>query len=103
MDHKEKKNLSRSEEVGKLIAKYIEEKDFCDRSVIITVTDVELNDRMDIAKIYISIFPKDKELFIFQDIEKDVYCMQTFLNKNLRCRMSPKIKLLLVQDNKLEY
>lgn len=102
MEHREKTQLSRSEEIGKIIAQYIEENDFCDRSVIITVTDVLLNDRMDIAKVYISIFPKEKELFIFQDIEKDVYHMQNFLNKNLKCRMAPRIKLLLVQEKPLD-
>jgi ribosome-binding factor A len=102
MEHREKTQLSRSEEVGKIIAQYIEKNDFCDRSVIVTVTDVLLNDRLDVAKVYISVFPKEKELFVFMDIEKDVYHMQNFLNKNLKCRMAPKIKLLLVQEKKLE-
>jgi ribosome-binding factor A len=97
MNPKEKTQLARSEEISKIIAKYIEENDFCDRSNIVTVTDVIMNDRMDSAKVYISIFPKERECFIFQDIEKDVYNMQLFLNKNLKCRMAPRIKLLLVQ------
>lgn len=101
MEHGGKTQLLRSEEIGKIIAKYIEENDFCDRSTIVTVTDVILNDRMDSAKVYISIFPKEKELFVFQDIEKDVYHIQDHLNKNLRCRISPRIKLLLVQEKSL--
>ena len=101
MEHKGKIQLLRSEEIGKIIAKYIEENDFCDRSTIITVTDVSLNDRMDVAKVYISIFPKERELFIFQDIEKNIYYMQEHLNKNLRCRISPRIKLFLIQEKNL--
>ncbi len=97
MNIKDKTQSSRSGEIGKIIAKYIEENDYCDRSNIITVTDVVMNDRMDAAKVYLSIFPKEKECFIFQDIEKDVYSIQMFLNKNLKCRMAPRITLLLVQ------
>ena len=98
MEHKEKTQLLRSEEILKIIAKYIEANDFCDRSTIITVNDVVLNENMDKAEVYISIFPKEKELFVFQAIEKDVYNMQNYLNKNLKCRFAPRIKLLLIQE-----
>lgn len=98
MDHKEKTQLLRSEEVGKIIAKYIEENDFCNRSTIITVNEVTLNDKLDSAKVYISIFPKEDELLIFQAIEKDIYHIQNYLNKNLKCRIAPRIKLLLIQE-----
>lgn len=101
MKHREKTQLTRSEEIAKIIGNYIETNDFCDRSTIITVNDVVLNDRMDVAKIYISIFPKEKELFIFHDIEEDVYQMQMYLNKHLRCRLAPRIKLLLIQEKNL--
>jgi len=101
MDHKEKTQLTRSEEIVKIIGNYIETNDFCDRSTIITVNDVVLSDKMDAAKVYISIFPKDKELFIFHDIEEDVYQMQLYLNKHLRCRFAPRIKLLLIQEKQL--
>ncbi|MFA5230033.1 MAG: ribosome-binding factor A [Candidatus Paceibacterota bacterium] len=99
MDHKEKTRLSRSEEIGKIIAKYIETNDFADRSTIVTVTDVVLNDRLDSAKVYLSVFPKEKELLIFPEIEKDIYHLQNHLNTHLRCRLAPRIKLLLVQEN----
>ncbi|HRZ29233.1 MAG TPA: hypothetical protein P5052_00170 [Candidatus Paceibacterota bacterium] len=98
MDNREKTQLLRSGEIGKIIANYIETNDYTDRSTLITVVDVVLNDKMDSAKIYLSIFPKEKELVVFPEIEKDIYHIQQYLNKHLRCRMAPRIKLLLVQE-----
>lgn len=95
MDKKEKARFSRAEEVTKLIANYIENNDYSDRHTIITVSNVLLNEKLDSAKVYISIFPIEKTISVFSKIQDDRKKIQNYINKSLCCRMAPKIEIIL--------
>lgn len=95
MDKKIKSQLSRAEEVGKLIAAYIENNDFSDRNTLITVTKVKLNEKLDAVKAYISIYPTEKTIPVFSKIQDERRKIQTHINKSLCCRIAPRLEIIL--------
>ena len=95
MEKIQKTRPGRQERVSQLIADYLEKNDYSDRNHLITVFDVQLNRTLDYAKVYISIFPEKDNKEIFNKIEKDLYQIQSYVNKHLICKDAPKIELIL--------
>ncbi len=95
MDKKVKARFSRGEEIGKLVASYIENNDYSDRSTLVTVTQVKLNEKLDSAKVYISIYPEEKIIPVFSKIQDERRKIQSHINKSLCCRIAPRLELIL--------
>ncbi|MCC7571963.1 MAG: ribosome-binding factor A [Candidatus Methanofastidiosum sp.] len=95
MDKKIKTQYSRAEEVGKLIAQYIKDNDYHDRNTLVTVTEVKLNEKLDLAKVFLSVYPEEKIIPVFSKIQDDRRSIQTYINKKLACRFAPRIELNL--------
>jgi len=74
-------------EISKILLK---EENF-DRSILVTVTRVDISPELSGAKIFISVMPKEKRKEVLDFLKKDIYHIQQELNKRLYLRKIPRI------------
>lgn len=79
------------EEVGKILQR---ELDF-DFDALVTVTRADVSENRAHAKIYVSAFPSSFGQKVLEEINKQIYFLQQYLNKNLRIRPVPKLFFVL--------
>jgi len=66
-------------EISKILLK---EENF-DRSILVTVTRVDISPELSGAKIFISVMPEEKRKEVLSFLKKDIYHIQQELNKRL--------------------
>ncbi|MDD4624893.1 MAG: 30S ribosome-binding factor RbfA [Candidatus Paceibacterota bacterium] len=76
------------QELGKILLKEI---DFPLDSLA-TITRVYVPSNLEVANVYISVFPEEKTKGVIDILNKNIYDIQQFLNKKLRMRPVPKIQ-----------
>lgn len=92
MSHRtERLNNLLQEEVGALIHKEIE----FGLGILVTVTGARVSKDTAHAKIYISIFPKNRIGSVLEVLRKNIYDLQHALNKRLKISPVPKIEFEL--------
>jgi len=74
-----------------LISKILEKEGYNQDGTIITVTEVDINRALTLAKVFLSIFPENKAKKIFDSIVKDIYQIQQQVNKQCQIKIVPKI------------
>ena len=74
-------------EISKILLK---EENF-DRSILVTVTRVDISPELSGAKIFISVMPEEKRKEVLDFLKKDIYHIQQELNKRLYLRKIPRI------------
>jgi len=74
-------------EISKILLK---EENF-DRSILVTVTRVDISPELSGAKIFISVMPKEKRKEVLDFLKKDIYHIQQELNKRVYLRKIPRI------------
>ncbi len=60
---------------------------------LITITRVETSSNLILAKVYISVIPEKKIDEVLRILEREIYDIQQKINKRLKMRPVPKIKL----------
>jgi len=88
--------MSRIEKVNELIKRelsgiILEEMNF-PKEVLVTIIRVEVMPNLYLAKVYISVIPKEKTKEVFLMLKNSIYNLQQLLNKRLRMRPVPRIK-----------
>lgn len=74
-------------EISKIL---LREENF-DRSILVTVTRVDISPELSGAKVFISVMPKEKRKEVLDFLKKDIYYIQQKLNKRLYLRKIPRI------------
>lgn len=59
--------------------------------VLVTVTRVESSDNLIQAKVFISVFPEDKNSQVIKILGDQVYSLQQMINRKLKMRPVPQI------------
>jgi ribosome-binding factor A len=77
-------------EIGGILLKDIEFPD----GVLVTITRVVTSSNIIEAKVYVSVFPDNKTVNVFNILEKLIYGIQQKINRRLRMRPIPKIKFV---------
>jgi ribosome-binding factor A len=75
-------------------------RDFDFFGVIVTLTHVETTHNLIEARVYISIFPEEKNYQIIKTLNLAVYDIQQKINKKLNMRPIPKI--IFMKDEKIK-
>lgn len=92
---KEKLNSLICQELGDIILRNFN----TERGDFLTITRVEVNKDASIANVFISIYPDDHAIKVFNDLNKKIYHIQQFLNKRMQRRIVPKIVFKLDHYN----
>jgi ribosome-binding factor A len=61
------------------------------KKTFVTVVSVEVSKDLQIANVFISVFPEEEEKKAMQDLEKNIYHIQKILDKKLKMKPVPKI------------
>lgn len=89
-------------ELGELILKEI---DF-PKDVLVTITRVETVPNLKESRIFISVFPENKEQEIIAFLNKKIYFLQQKINRRLKMRPLPRLVFVLeemtVEAGKIE-
>ena len=99
---------NRQKKVARLIQKDLSEI-FLHKSksnyqgVMITITHVMITKDFSIAKIYLSLFPDNNKIAVFEDIKKHNYSIKHELSYKLKNQMRKTPDLLFFLDNSLEH
>lgn len=64
----------------------------CPTDVLITITRVETTDKIDEAKVFVSVLPDSKVKDVLDMLKRQVYALQQQLNKRLKMRPIPRIE-----------
>ena len=78
------------QELGKIILKEVE----FPKTILVTLTDVEVSKDLREGKVFVSVIPEEKTKDIFKVLNKGIYQLQQLLNSRLRMRPVPKIRFL---------
>jgi len=78
-------------ELGQIILKEI---DF-PKDVLVTITRVETLPDLNESKIFISVFPENKEKEIIGSLVRKIYFLQQKINRRLKMRPLPRLLFLL--------
>lgn len=84
---REKLNSLLEREVADLLLKNFD----AGKGVFISVVRAEVSDDITNAKIYISVYPEEKEKEVLEKLQKEIYHLQQILNKKLFLNFVPKI------------
>lgn len=88
----QKVNQLIKKEVNKFI---LQEIDFAE--IIVTITDVDTSPDLSQAKIRMTVLPIEKSELALEIINRNIFQMQKFLNKELTMRKVPRIKFEIDQ------
>jgi len=75
------------EELSKIIARELEFE-----NALVTITEVETDKKLEIAKVRISVLPAEKTEEVFKTLDLARNNLQTIIFKKLNMRPTPKIK-----------
>lgn len=64
---------------------------------LVTILDVETSSDLSKSKIFFSIFPLEQSLSVFNLLKKDIGTLQKALNRRLKMKVVPHLKLYLKQ------
>lgn len=73
-------------EISKIVSKEIRMAE-----AMITITRVETTDDLQEAKVFVSVYPKEREREAMEELGRNVYSIQKRIDKRLRMRYVPKI------------
>lgn len=93
----EKVNHLIRDEISKILLRELDVKD-----AIITITHVKTSKDLLYGRIYLTIFPENKEKEVLRVLEKQIFYLQQILNKKLQMRPVPKINFLIDEEAKIE-
>jgi len=77
-------------ELGAIILKQIDYP----KDLLLTLTKVECSSDLRDAKVWVSIMPEKKAIWILSILQRNIYHIQKTLDKRLRMRPVPKIRFL---------
>jgi len=84
------------EELGKIL---LREGNF-PKNCLATITRAETSPDLKKTKVWISVFPEDKAIQIFDALNKKIYHFQQRLNEILNLKTVPKIRFLIEKQTK---
>jgi ribosome-binding factor A len=91
MSHRlEKVNDLIRDSVAQIIAKHLSIK----KGVFVSVAKVDTSKDLRYARVFISVFPKENQLYVEKTLRKEIYDIQGLLNKSLSMRPLPRIKFV---------
>lgn len=88
MYFKEKVNSLIKKELGNIILKEID----VDPGILLTLTRVETDKSMSVARAYVSVLPDQYQEEVFALLKRNIYNLQKILNKRLKRIRVPKIE-----------
>jgi ribosome-binding factor A len=62
---------------------------------LVTILEVDTSADLSKSKIFFSIFPSEQSLSVFNLLKKDIGILQKALNRRLKIKMVPRLKLYL--------
>lgn len=77
-------------ELGAIILKQVDYP----KDLLLTLTKVECSSDLRDAKVWVSIMPEKKSIWILSILERNIYHIQKSLDKRLKMRPIPKIRFL---------
>jgi ribosome-binding factor A len=83
----QKINSLLKKEISQII---LRELNFSEKTFV-TVVSVEVSKDLQIANVFISVFPEEEEKKAMQDLQKNIYHIQKILDKKLKMKPVPKI------------
>jgi len=86
-------------ELGEMFLLYAREKN----GVIISVSDVKVSPDLNLAKVFLSIFPNEKANDVFSVINIDAKTIRYELGKRIRHQLRVVPELTFLLDNSLDY
>ena len=84
----------RSERVSKLLKEHVSEliiREVEFKNALVTVTDVEIDKKLDHAKVKISVIPGDRALAVIKELDKQAPHLQYLLLKKINIKPMPRI------------
>jgi ribosome-binding factor A len=84
----------RAERVSKLLKEHISElivREVEFKNALVTVTDVEVDKKLDHAKVKISVIPADRALAAIHELDKQASHLQYLLLKKINIKPMPRI------------
>lgn len=83
-------------ELGAIILKQVDYP----KDLLLTLTKVECSSDLRDAKVWVSIMPEKKAIWILSILQRNIYHIQKTLDKRLRMRPVPKIRF--IKQEKIE-
>lgn len=84
----------RSQRVSKLLREHISEliiREVEFKDALVTVTDVEVDKKLDHAKVKVSVIPGDRALAVIKELDKQAPHLQYLLLKKINIKPMPRI------------